>query len=220
MPTEQDPTTVPAPTPAPTPAPSQLPYLTYEQMNIINEFRFHVLELAIWGRSLALSLKYKLPDTEAIYARLLEVPSHFYDSMSTFYGQEIAEQFLNLLTQHLISFRTLTEALLSGDQAAADASLKQFYANADQISEFFARLSPFWDKRQWQNLLYQYIQMIYYHIQAIVTENHAMEIQIFDRIQYHTVLLGDYLARGVLYQLASLPAAPAAPAAPQTPASK
>ena len=182
-------------------------------MNVINEFRFHVLELALWGRSLALSLKYKLPNVDAVYVRLLEVPSHFYDSLSTFYGQEIAEEFLNLLTQHLITFRTLTEALLSGDHATADASFKQFYSNADAISEFFARISPYWDKRQWQNLLYQYIQLIYYHILAIVTDNYDQEIQIFDRIHYHTVLLGDYLARGVLYQLA-LPAAPAPTPAP------
>lgn len=179
-------------------------------MNIINEFRFHVLELAIWGRSLALSLKYKLPNVDAVYNRLLEVPSHFYDSLSTFYGQEIAEEYLNLLTQHLITFRTLTEALLSGDNAAADASIKQFYANADSISEFFARLSPYWDKRQWQNLLYQYIQLIYYHILAIVTNAYDQEIQIFDRISYYTILLGDYLARGVLYQLTTMPALPSA----------
>ena len=182
-------------------------YLTYEQMNLINDFRYQNLSMGLWGRALIISLKYNLPNADATYARLLQIPTAVYEKLSTFYGKESAEQYVNLLTQYLITFHDLILALKAGDSSGATAALQRWYQNADDISTFFAQLNPYWDREHWRNLLYQFNQMIYEHIMAILTEQFDKEIQINDRILYHTALIADYQSRGLLQNLATVPEA-------------
>lgn len=182
-------------------------YLTYEQMNLINEFRYQTLLLGMWGRALIISMRYDLPNSDATYGRLLQVPISIYEKFSTFYGMETAERYSNLLTQYLINFRDLIMTLKSGDSAGAQAALQRWNQNVDDISTFFAQINPYWDREQWRNLLYQYNQLIYQHILSILTDDYAREIQINDRILYHTSLIADYQSRGLLQKLVSVPEA-------------
>lgn len=186
--------------------PSQ--YLTYEQMNLINDFRLHVLELALWSRILASAMKFQTDSVDEIYERLLRVPADLYDNMASFYGKETAEHFLTLLTQHIIIYRDLIEALLAGDNSTADESLRGWYQNADDIATFLASINLYWERGQWQNLLYQYLQMLGTEVLAIITGDYKREIEIFDRVVYHTTLLADYLSRGIMYNLATMPPIP------------
>lgn len=124
-------------------------YLTYEQMTLINQFRQAAYNLAMWSYTYANALKDKANGADAIYAKLHETNYQYSHLLSQFYGQEISESYLNLLTQFGIGFRSLLEAMFSGNQEQADASLKEMYQIIDEASNFFASLNPYWDREQW-----------------------------------------------------------------------
>ena len=180
-------------------------YLTYEQMTLINQFRQAAYNLAMWSYTYANALKDKANGSDAIYAKLHETNYQYSQLLSQFYGQEISESYLNLLTQFGIGFRSLLEAMFSGNQEQADASLKKMYQIIDEASNYFASLNPYWDREQWYNLLYQEVQLLYYLAFALETENHEQSIQIFDRLSQLTVIIGDYLARGIMASIAPIP---------------
>lgn len=181
------------------------PYLTYEQMNLINQFRYLTTELAIWTRELVEDLKFNTGGVDEIYAKLHAVPVDIYEAMTTFYGAAAAEEFLNYLRQHVILVRSMTEALLANDTRTANELMRRWYFNADQTANFFAGLSPYWSTQQWRYLLYQYIQLIYAEILAFIQGNYQQSIQIFDRTLYHSTLLADYASKGLIQNLQQVP---------------
>lgn len=180
-------------------------YLTYEQMNLINDYRYYIQQMPIWARALAISLKYNLPSANVTFARFLQIPVALYDNVSTFYGMQAAEQFTNLLTQHIIIYRDLALSLVNKNNEEASANLAKWYQNADAIADFLARLNLYWDKEQLRVLLYQYKQMLYSELQAIISGDDQREIQINDRALYHSTLISDYISRGLLHNLRNLP---------------
>ena len=171
-------------------------------MNLINEFRLHSLEYALWSRALANALKFRTDSIDAVYERLLREPLDIYRTARNFYGPEMSEQYLNYLTQQVISFRNLTEALINNDYQNADRYWQSWNHTGDQIADFLAGLNPYWDKALWQQLLQEYHLMVYYEILAILSGDYRREIEIFDRIVDHTIIMADHMSRGLIQNLA------------------
>jgi len=178
-------------------------YLTYEQMNLINEFRLHSLEYAMWSRALATVLKFQTDSIDAVYERLLREPADIYRTARNFYGPLISEQYLNYLTQQVINFRNLTEALIDNDHQRADQYWERWNQTGDQIADFLASINPYWERAQWQRLLQAYHLMMYYQVMAIISGDYRREIDIYDRIVDHTIIMADYMSRGLMQNLAS-----------------
>lgn len=178
-------------------------YITYEQMNLINEFRLHSLEYAMWSRALATVLKFQTDSIDAVYERLLQEPVDMYKVARSFYGPEISEQYLNYFTQQVIAYRNLTEALINGDYQKADQYWKSWNDTGDQIADFLARINPYWERAQWQQLFQKYHLMVYYETLAIITGDYKKEIEIYDRIIDHSTIMADYMSRGLIQNLAS-----------------
>lgn len=167
-------------------------------MNVINQFRHNSFELVLWAFAYANALWDRSKRADTVYERLLEVPQSYHELFSHFYGEEAGERFYNYLLSYVVSFRALLEAMYSGDQQLADASLKKMYQSAEERAEFYASINPSWSREQWENLLIQHAQMHYYLAFAIATENYEQSIKVFDRLSYLTVLIGDYFAQGIL----------------------
>lgn len=179
-------------------------YITYEQMNLINEFRLHSLEYAMWSRALANALKFQTESIDATYERLLREPVDIYRTARNFYGPEMSEQYLNYLTQQAITFRNLTEALINNDHQNANRYWQSWRSTGDQIADFLARSNPYWERSQWQRLLEEYHLMVYYEILAILSGEYRRGIEIYDRIVDHTIIMADYMSRGLMRNLANV----------------
>lgn len=190
-------------------------YITYEQMNLINEFRLHSLEYAMWSRALATSLKFRTDSIDAVYERLLREPVDIYRAARNFYGPEMSEQYLDYLTQQVINYRNLTEALINNDYQNADRYWQNWRKTGDQIADFLARINPYWERSQWQRLLEEYHLMVYYQILAIISGDYRREIDIFDRIVDHTISMADYMSRGLMLNLAATSPGENPPAQPE-----
>lgn len=178
-------------------------YLSYEQMYLIIELRKHYQTMSIWSRALAVSMKFRSEDVDAVFARLLKEARSTYDTMQNFFGAELSQQYYNLLTTQIVAYRSLLEALLANDQTIASESLNQLYQTADALAEFFSRLSPYWDRDQFRYLQYQYFNALYNEALAVVRGDYEQEILIFDNIYDLTNIISDYISRGIMQKLST-----------------
>lgn len=165
---------------------------------------------------MATVLKFRTDSIDAVYERLLREPVDIYRTARNFYGPHLSEQYLNYLTQQVINFRNLTEALIHNDYQAADRYWQNWNHTGAQIADFLVRINPYWERAQWQQLLQEYHLMIYYEILAILSGDYKREIEIFDRIVDHTIIMADYMSRGLMLNLAEASPGTSPPAQPET----
>lgn len=175
------------------------PYITFEQMNTIIDFRRLWVDLTIWLRALLMSIMYNQGNLSAVVNRLYNaVPLNFYNTLNVFYGPQLSEHFLALLSNFIVFAWRLSEAQKNGDSAAASAITIQWYQNADEIAYFLARLNPYWDINQWKALLHQYIGMAIEEMQAIATGDYERDILIYDRMINQALIISSYMSRGII----------------------
>ena len=86
----------------------------------------------------------------------------------------------------------------SGDQEAVNRITVELYETADQGADFLASINDYWDASVWRDMFTQLINMRIQVILSILQGNYRNEIRVFDRIQDLAVVMGDYLARGIL----------------------
>lgn len=177
-------------------------YITYGQMNLINDFRAHWTELAIWVRSFMVSTITGFSNITSISDRLFRIPSDLGEMFIPYFGDEISEQFQQLLLMYIVHIQTLITAMFNRDQQAIDAAVVELYQNSDEMAEFLESINPYWNKNQWQYQLYQLNEMIIAESVALLSDEFEKELDIRDRMFQHVLMMGDYMARGVIYHLA------------------
>ena len=118
-----------------------------------------------------------------------------------FFGQEIAEQFIYLLSQHIIIFSSLVDSMYIGNQQAANLNQSDWYGNAESIAVFMARLNSSWNYQEWYDLLVRYLKMLIDEALAIFSADYRKEIAIYDWLQHHSLRMADYMSRGVMRNL-------------------
>ena len=171
--------------------------VTYEQMNTLITFLKLWSQLGIWTRSLMVSTVGNLESKTAVVEKLFSIPTEFYNTFRIFYGPVISQQLLNLLTNFITNEWSLIDALNSGDQKRADDSTISLYQSADELASLLSKLNIYWDYDQWKSLLYQYIKLLIDEMVAMLAGDHEREIEIYNRMDDVTDLLGSYMARGI-----------------------
>ncbi|HAF60129.1 MAG TPA: hypothetical protein PLD22_00130 [Bacillota bacterium] len=173
--------------------------VTFEQMNAIITFRNIWLELSMWMRSFVHSFIDDHPRLAAVSDRLyVGVPLKFYNALIVFYGNQIAEEYLNRISRLILIFWRLVDARKRGDQEAVNRITVELYETADQGADFLASINDYWDASVWRDLFTQLINMGIQVILSILQGNYQNEIRVFDRIQDLAVVMADYMARGIL----------------------
>lgn len=182
--------------------------ISYEQMNIINQFRQLSMDFVTWDRALVHAIKFNTPNYTATFERLYNVPYQIYSIMSTFYGKAIAERYMTILNQMSLAYINLVTAINAGDAGKADEALKQLYGLGEVHAAFYAQLSPYWSLDQWQYMMYQYISSVYNGAIAILSGDYKAGIEIYDRAAEIAALMAEYSARGIMLNLATPPSIP------------
>lgn len=170
-------------------------------MNLINSFRFFMLDMAIYSRFVASCVLIYKNCFDPVFARLLQVPYDSFQQMATYLGREKAMGYYNLINQHIIIMVELIQALRDGNQEEADTLLAKWYQNAEASAAYLASINPYWSKEQWHSMFYRYLQLLLNQILTIQTNNFEQSVSIFDELRYHAVLMGDTLASGMMQLL-------------------
>ncbi len=180
---------------------NQSHYITYGQMNLINDARLFWVEFVIWMRSYMVSTLTGFSDIDAIKDRLFRMPAGFTAKLQPYFGISKSEQFQQLKLMYIVHILTFIAAQHSKNQPVVDTAVRAMYKDADSMSEFLASINPYWSKIQWQNLFYQLNDMLINEMFTLLTGNYVSEIEIRERLIKHALILGDYTASGLMHYL-------------------
>ncbi len=179
-------------------------YLTYGQMNLINDFRYNVFQLVMWSRSLINVIASDLRSIEEVTTKIHTMPTLFYNSLKPYMGEVVAQEFQNLLFQHILIFTRIVYGLKQGDKEEVDRSIADWYKNADEMAAFLAENNLYWNLEQWRILIYDYLDLTIREAVALLSEDYANGITYYDRLQYLSLIMADYLSRGIISNIRSI----------------
>lgn len=179
----------------------EAPVITYGHMNIILDFRNLLTELAYLTRFYIISVASGFGDAAAVAERMYALPLKFKEKAELIFGEPLGEELVTLLSNHLINLQTLVNAVKSGDQATADATVQRLYANADRLAAYFSRINPFWNENQWRNLFYTYDRTVIEEVMAVMTGDYVTSLNVFERLLLNALAMADYLAAGFIQYL-------------------
>jgi hypothetical protein len=177
----------------------QTPTASDGYLNFVKSYRNLMAQMAYLTRIYFASVFSGFGNAEAVAKKLYSLPVRFQEKSELIFGVPLSEEFLKVLSLHVLYVQSLANALVSGDQNTANYYTQLLYQNADDIASQFAKMNPFWDRIQWRTLLYNYVNLIIQNGVALGSREFEKELDIFERMLLAALAMGDYHADG-LYQ--------------------
>lgn len=174
------------------------PVISYAYVNLIKDFRLLMTQLAYLTRSYMVSVFSGFGNADATADRLYNLPNKFKEKAELIFGTPLSEEFLHLLSLHVLYIQKLVEAMKNGDNDSANYYTQRLYQNAGDIAAYYAKINPFWDETQWKNLLNTYINLVIQEAVALGSGDYEKELDIFDRLLIAALAMGDYQAEGFI----------------------
>lgn len=171
------------------------------QVDLVFESRTIWRDLATWIQSYLVSVFAGFGNQDSIEVKLKGISLEFGNILSTVFGGEIGEQYINLINNWLNTFKLLVSSQINGDINAVNGYTKQLYDDIEQLSIFLSDINPFWIENEWQALLYRFNDMIIEELSAYINKEYTTAIESFDRLLNLTSIIGNYYSKGLLNYL-------------------
>lgn len=178
--------------------------MTKEQVNLLNTLRKLWIDHVMWTRSFILSTAFDSGDLEDVTKELLLNPVRFADALRPLYGDKNARRFEELLSDHLLIAAALINAFKKGDSRTVEEQHNKWYVNADMIAQFLSEINPNWQKTDWQNMLYDHLNMTEYEAAQILSNQFAESIVQYNKIEDEALKMADAMAYGIIKQIPTL----------------
>lgn len=167
----------------------------FESMN-----RLIWLQHVYWTRMTITSIVFNLPDLPSVQERLLQNATDMGNSIRPFYGDQIADRYAELLTEHLVIAAELVTAAAKGDSKKADEKEKEWYRNADDISTFLSSINPYLTKAEVQRMFYTHLALTKNEAVLMIQKNYKESIRVFDQIEAQALEMADMISRAIIMQ--------------------
>jgi hypothetical protein len=178
--------------------------LTYEQMNVITEYQRLWMQIASWMRAFFKSSLEDSADLAAVTARLFEIPIDFYNAFRPYFTEEQSTQLYNIVYRLVYNNYELINAYKANDRVPIDASTIDWYQGASELAAFLASVNIYWDQAILDSLLFSYGKLKIEEIIAYYNQEYQKEINIYNTLEDSAVLIGSYMARGIIAREASI----------------
>lgn len=170
-------------------------------MNVIRElWEQH----GFWTRSFIISAVDGLADVDLVTQRLLRNPADFAAVLVNFYGGQNANRFKDLLTAHLTIAADMVNAAKAGNMQKYEELKKDWFKNADEIAYFLSSINPYWNRNEWQKMLYTHLNLVEAEAVTRLNRQYERNIALFDEIENQSLLMADYMSTGILKQFGYL----------------
>jgi hypothetical protein len=169
-------------------------------MDLMNYFRMLWEQHVVWTRMAVMAIIHQLPEEEQIIQRLLRNATDFANALASFYGEEAANAFARLFTNHITIAAELVRAAMSGDNNAVTEADRRWRDNADQIADFLADINPYWSDDDWSALLYEHLDLLGANVEQMIAQNYEESINGFDEIERQALEMADIMAEGIAMQ--------------------
>lgn len=169
-------------------------------LDLNNKIRQLWEEHIIWTRLTIINIVSNSPDTKLVSDRLLKNATDFAALFATFYGPVIANQFGELMRQHLLIAADLVNAAKKQDANAVATIEKKWHQNADDIAKFLNSINPYWNANEIQRMMDSHLALTKAEAVAILTNKYAESIALFDEIEKQALEMADLYIEGLVNQ--------------------
>jgi hypothetical protein len=142
-----------------------------------------------------------LPDLTTVVDRLLQNQVDIGDAIKPYFGAAAGDQLTALLKEHIAGAAKVLTALKANNQAALQAALTAWYANAHDIAVFLSNANP----KNWP--LAEMDQMMKDHLDATTAEavarhdaNWSGDVAAYDKVHLQALDMADMLSSGIIDQ--------------------
>ena len=160
-----------------------------------------------WTRFHLMSRIGGLPDTRFAWDRLIQNQDDLGDAIRPFYGDDAGDQLTVLLREHIALAEDVVDASASGESAQIDPALGAWTDNADEIARFLADANPAWSFEELQTMLYTHLEQTMAEANARLAGDWAGDVEAYDEVVAHILVMADVLADGIAEQHSDLVAA-------------
>src|SRR5690606_36484057 len=129
------------------------------QVELWNKSRMLWEQHVTWTRMAITAIVFKVPDLKYVLERLLRNATDMGNAIRPYYGDKIADQYRDLISEHLMIAADLVTAAVNGEAEKAKQKEQEWYRNADKIAEFLNRINPYIDKEAMRKMLYSHLEM-------------------------------------------------------------
>jgi CRISPR/Cas system-associated protein Cas10 (large subunit of type III CRISPR-Cas system) len=159
-------------------------------------------EHVAWTRFTIISLvDIKDPaETIATENRLLKNTKDMAEVCRMFYGEEAANKFDELMTEHLTTATELVQAAVDEDNTKVDDAEKKWYKNADEIAATLNMLNSYWEEKEMKNMLYDHLRLTKAEAMARLNKDYATDISTYNEIENQARMMADGFSHGIIMQ--------------------
>ncbi|KZE39441.1 acetylglutamate kinase [Bhargavaea cecembensis] len=153
-----------------------------------------------WTRMTIISLVFDLPDTEFVITRLLRNAEDMGNALRPYYGDRNADRYAELIKEHLTIAASLVKAAKAGETEKAEQIERDWYRNADEITDFLSSLNPYIDKEELRKMLYEHLSLTKLEAVCMIVKNFELEIEVFEQIETAALQMSDMISDAIIRQ--------------------
>lgn len=154
-----------------------------------------------WTRHVIISTAHALPDAGPTTQRLLANQVDIGNAFRGFYGDAVANQLTQLLTDHILIAAKILAAAKAGDNDTVAAASAEWNANADQIAGLWAQINPqSWPLDVMQHHMHEHLQLTLAEAVLRLQGNFAGDIAKYEEVHAAILDMADMLSLGIIRQ--------------------
>src|SRR5262249_34648855 len=112
-----------------------------------------------YTRNYIISAVAKLPDTDAVAARLMKNQEDIGNAIKPFCGDAAGTKLTGLLKDHITIATEVVKAAVANDSSALDAAQKKWSQNGKDLADFLASANPNWNKATMEMMLQKHLDL-------------------------------------------------------------
>lgn len=120
--------------------------------------------------------------------------------MNHFYGEDAVKKYSALIKEHLVIAADLVKAAKAGDQNAAAAIEKKWYANGDQIVDFLNSINPYIEKEAFRKMFYEHSALTKAEALAFLNKDFETSVKLYDKIEKEVLEMADMITNAIVKQ--------------------
>lgn len=154
----------------------------------------------LWTRNFIISDLASLEDKDAVLQRLLKNQDDIGNAIKPYYGEDAGNNLAQLLREHITIAGQVVDAAKSGNKKDLEKYNKDWYENADKISEFLSSANPNWSNKDLKDMLYKHLQLTTDEVLARLNKDWKADISAYDKGENHMLMFADMLSNGIMKQ--------------------
>jgi hypothetical protein len=174
--------------------------ISKKEVNLKSSMRLAWEQHVYWTRLTIESLVFNLPDVSFTTARLLRNATDMGNLLKPFYGERLAARYSNLIRQHLVIAAKLVKAAKAGNQKAAAALEKRWYANGAEIADFLSKINPFISKNKFRKMFFEHLALTKSEAVFMLQKKFKLSINVFDKIEAEALQMADTITAAIVKQ--------------------